>query len=96
VHTDDHRIYDHLDEADGYLHESINHSKRKYKEWYKHTNTVEGLFCDLRNWLRKYKGVCRYNLYKFVSLFQFNYNYRNLNPTDKFLSLMDTAISYIR
>jgi transposase-like protein/IS1 family transposase len=92
VHTDDYRIYDHLDHETSIIHESINHSKRRYKEGYKHTNTVEGLFCDLRNWLRRYKGVCKEKLYMFVSLFQFSYNHRELFPLDKFIELLSTFI----
>lgn len=80
VHTDDFRIYQHLDDAPGIIHVSVNHSKRKYAQCYKHTNTVEGLYADLRTWLRRYKGVCKRNLYRFVSLFQFNYNHRDMAP----------------
>lgn len=95
THTDDYRIYDHLDDMPGSTHVTVNHSKREYSRCYIHSNTVEGLFCDLRNWLRKYKGVCKNNLHKFVSLFQFNYNRRDLSPMDKFLSLVNVSISCI-
>lgn len=91
--TDDHRIYDHLDNADGVLHESTNHSKKHYAECYKHSNTVEGMFCDLRTWLRTYKGVCKKNMHKFVSLFQFNYNHRELSPLCMFSELLSTLTS---
>ncbi len=90
--TDDYRAYDHLDYADGVLHESTNHSKKHYTECYKHSNTVEGMFCDLRTWLRRYKGVCKKNLHKFVSLFQFNKNHNHLPPMDMFMELLSTVI----
>lgn len=92
VHTDDFRLYDHLDNAAGIVHESVNHSKKCYAECYKHTNTVEGMFGGLRNWLRGYKGVCKDGLYRFVSLFQFNYNHRWLSPLDVFTELLSTVI----
>jgi len=92
VHTDDFRIYKHLDNEPGMVHESVNHSKKRYAECYKHSNTVEGMFCGLRNWLRKYKGVCKENLYRFVSLFQFNYNHRMLDPMGIFVELLSTVI----
>jgi len=92
VHTDDYRIYDHLDNMPGFRHVSVNHSKRRYAECYKHSNTVEGLFCDLRIWVRRYKGVCKDNLYRFVSLFQFNYNHRCLRPLETFTELLSTVI----
>ena len=96
IHTDDFRIYRHLDESDMCMHESVNHSNKRYAECYKHSNTVEGMFGDLRTWLRRYKGVCKDKLYRFVSLFQFNYNHREMSPMNKFISLMNTTISHIR
>ena len=92
VHTDDFRIYNHLDDEPGIIHVTINHSKRKYAECYKHTNTIEGLYSDLRTWLRRYKGVCKDKLYRFVSLFQFNYNNRLLQPMESFIELLSTVI----
>jgi len=93
IHTDDFRIYKHLDKTGGCMHESVNHSKKRYAECYKHSNTVEGMFGDLRTWLRRYKGVCKDKLYGFVSLFQFNYNHRDLCPINKFGELLSTLIS---
>lgn len=93
VHTDDFRIYRHLDDLPGIVHESVNHSKRHYAECYKHTNTVEGIFCDLRIWLRRYKGVCKDGLYRFISLFQFNYNHRDMDSISLLQSLLKTMIA---
>jgi len=93
MHTDDFRLYDHLDGTPGMIHESVNHSKKRYAECYKHSNTVEGMFCDLRTWLRRYKGVCKDNLYRFVALFQFNYNHRWLSPVMMLQSLLRTVIA---
>jgi transposase-like protein len=92
AHTDDYRIYAHLSLLPGLIHESVNHSKRRYAEGYKHTNTVEGMFSDLRTWLRRYKGVPKENLYRFVSLFQFNYNHRWLTPLEMFAELLSTVL----
>jgi transposase-like protein len=93
MHTDDFSIYKHLDGMPGMIHETVNHSKRIYAQCYKHSNTVEGMFCDLRTWLRRYKGVCKQNLYRFVALFQFNYNHRELCPMDVFLSLLSAVLN---
>lgn len=93
VHTDDFKIYKHLDNEPGMVHESVNHSKKRYAECYKYSNTVEGMFCGLRNWLRKYKGICKENLYRFVSVFQFNYNHREFDPMGMFVELLSTVIS---
>ena len=92
VHTDDFRIYWHLDDDPNIIHVSVNHSKRKYAQSYISTNTVEGLYADLRTWLRRYKGVCKDKLYRFVSLFQFNYNHREMDVMDKFMSFVGVLI----
>jgi len=92
VHTDDYRIYDHLDNEPGIVHVSTKHSDRKYAECYKHSNTVEGMFGGLRTWLRRHKGVCKKNLCRFVSLFQFNYNNRLLKPMELFAGLLATVL----
>ena len=92
IHTDDFRIYEHLDKVPDIMHESTNHSKKVYAKHYVHSNTVEGMFCDLRTWLRRYKGVCKENLHKFVSLFQFNYNHRWLKPMEMFTEFLSTFI----
>lgn len=90
IHTDDYRVYDHLDET--MMHVSTNHSKREYSRSYIHSNTAEGMFADLRTWLRRYKGVCKDKLYRFVALFQFNYNHRLLSPIDKFVEFLSTIL----
>jgi transposase-like protein len=90
-HTDDFRIYWHLDDEPGIVHESVNHSRKEYAAGYKHTNTVEGLYSGLRTWLRRYKGVSKDNMYKFVSLFQFNYNHRELHPMLLLDALLETV-----
>ena len=63
------------------------------KKFYMSTNTVEGIFVDLRTWLRRYKGVCKENLHRFVSVFQFNFNHRFMEPMEKFLSFLEVLIT---
>ena len=91
INTDDFTAYRHLSE-DGWDHRVVNHSIGEYARDNVHTNTVEGLFQDLRHWLNTFKGVCKENLQLFVSMFQFNYNYRNLNPMEKFTELLHTML----
>jgi len=92
INKDDFTAYMHLSE-DGWDHQVVNHSMGEYVRNDAHTNTVEGLFQDLRHWLNTFKGVCKTNLQLFVSMFQFNYNYRNLNPMEKFTDLLHTMLS---
>ena len=89
--TDDFRSYMHLG-REGWDHRIVNHSLGEYTRGDDHTNTVEGLFQDLRHWLDTFKGVCKRNLQLFVSMFQFNYNHRTLNPMDVFTELLRTIL----
>lgn len=91
INTDDFKTYTHL-KRDGWDHRIINHSLGEYAKEDVHTNTVEGLFQSLRHWLNTFKGICKKNLQLFVSIFQFNYNHRNLNPMDKFTQLLHTIL----
>lgn len=91
INTDDFTVYIHLS-GDGWEHRVVNHSMGEYARGDVHTNTVEGLFQDLRHWLNTFKGVCKKNLQLFVSMFQFNYNHRNLKPMDKFTKLLHTML----
>lgn len=91
VNTDDFPAYTHLG-GDGWDHRVVSHGVGEYARGDDHVNTVEGLFQDLRHWLDTFKGVCKRNLQLFVSMFQFNYNHRNLNPMDRFTELLRTIL----
>ena len=69
-------------------HQTVNHSKKQYAIGDIHTNGIEGRFQDLRHWLNTFKGVCKKNLYLFVSIFEFNFNHRELNPIDRLMMLV--------
>lgn len=90
VCTDDFKIYKFLDDC--YIHCSVNHSEREYAHCDVHTNTIEGLYSLLRHWLNTFRGVCKKNLQKFVSFFEFNYNNRDLNPLDKLHQLLTVGV----
>ena len=53
---------------------------------------MEGLFQDLGQRLDTFKGVCKGNLQRFVSIFQFNYNHRGLKPMGVFTELLRTIL----
>ena len=76
-------------------HQTVNHSAHQYAIGDIHTNGIEGRFQDLRHWLNTFKGVCKKNLYLFVSMFEFNFNHRWLKPMDKFMVLISQLISTV-
>lgn len=90
VYTDDFTAYIGLDQD--YKHDTVNHSEREYARGDVHTNTIEGIFQDLRHWLNTFKGVCKKNLKYYVNLFEFRYNIRNLNPFGKLQELLSVII----
>ncbi len=40
------------------------------------TNTMEGIWTGLRNFLRPFRGISKYYLSQYVSIFQFQHNFK--------------------
>ena len=69
-------------------HNTVCHSA---KEWARddngdginevHTNTAEGLWTELRNFLRPFKGVSEHFLHLYVAIFEWMHNLKTLNPS---------------
>ena len=66
-------------------HQTVCHSK---KEWARdddgimevHTNTAEGLWTELRNYLRRFKGVSKHYLNLYVAMFEWMHNLKKIPP----------------
>ncbi|NJP08823.1 MAG: IS1595 family transposase [Leptolyngbyaceae cyanobacterium RU_5_1] len=79
------------DESASYNHVIRNHATvcHSQNEWARdddgdgirevHVNTVEGLWTDVRNFLRPFKGVHKDYLSGYVAIFEFNRNLKRLN-----------------
>jgi len=80
------------DESSGYshvirIHQTVCHSEN---EWERdddgdgirevHVNTVEGMWTDVRNFLRPFKGVHKDYLSGYIAVFEFKRNLKRLNP----------------
>ena len=82
-YTDDWRAYNHILRE----HATICHTKG---EWARdddgdgiqevHTNTVEGLWTDVRNFLRPFKGVSKDFLSGYVAMTEFRRNLKRISP----------------
>lgn len=69
------------------VHKTVNHSK---KQWAKdadgdglnevHTNTIEGMWTGLRNFLRTFRGVCKWYLYQYCAIHQWRHNTKRITP----------------
>ncbi len=68
-------------------HATVAHGK---KEWARdddgdglnevHTNTIEGLWTSLRNWLRTFRGVHKQYLKYYVAMCEHKINYKRISP----------------
>ncbi len=83
VYTDEWQGYNHILRP----HATVSHAK---KEWARdddgdgirevHVNTVEGMWTDVRNFLRPFKGVHKRYLSGYVALTEFRRNLKRISP----------------
>lgn len=76
-------------------HSTVNHSER---EWARdddgdgirevHTNSTEGLWTSLRNWLRSFRGVSKKYLFGYVSAFEWIWNRKSLDRAELYAVLL--------
>ena len=69
-------------------HRTVCHSA---KEWARdddgdgvrevHTNSAEGLWTELRNYLRRFKGVSKHYLHLYVAMFEWMHNLKKVQPS---------------
>jgi transposase len=86
VNTDDWRGYGRLAEV-GCARAVVRHTE---KEWARdddgdgvrevHTNTQEGQWTGLRNFLRPFRGVNKVYLHQYVALFEWGHNIKRVTP----------------
>jgi transposase len=76
IHTDESQSYA-LVAHKGYIHDTVNHSKKEYVRGLAHTNSIEGFWSQVK---RSIKGthvhVSRKHLQKYLVEFEFRYNLR--------------------
>ena len=82
VNTDEWRAYDHLP-ATGRWHATVCHTPGQ-RDWVRdddgdgirevHTNTMDGIWTGLRNFLRPFRGVSKWFLPQYVTIFEWAHN----------------------
>lgn len=94
------------DEDQGYNHVIRSHSTvcHSDKEWARdddgdgirevHVNTTEGLWTDVRNFLRPFKGVHKKHLRGYVAMCEFKRNLKRISPS--FISSLVTLHTFHR
>jgi transposase-like protein len=84
VYTDESNSYNHLDRTRYWV-------SHEYNEWARddngdgiretHSNTMEGVWTGLRNFLRPFRGVSKYFLHGYVAIYQARVNHKAISPT---------------
>jgi transposase-like protein len=67
----------------GYTHEWVDHDAGEYVRGDVHTQTLDGYWGLLKNFLASKGGVQRRYLYRFVGEHQWRYNFRNLSRKEQ-------------
>ena len=71
--------------AMGYDHEKINHSRGEYVNGLIHTNTIEGVWSQLKRGINGiYHHVSPKHLQRYCNEYQYRYNTRELNDFERF------------
>lgn len=83
VYTDELAAYNHLPEY-GRFHIAVAHKQGKYSAWAQdldgdgireaHSNTAEGFWTSLKNFLRRFRGVHKKYLHLYVAVFEWGWN----------------------
>lgn len=83
VYTDEYQSYNHIIRE----HSTVNHGSYEYARdddgdgiREVHCNTTEGLWTDVRNFLRPFKGVHKKYLRGYVALCEFKRNLKRITP----------------
>ncbi|MEQ8673578.1 MAG: transposase, partial [Aggregatilineales bacterium] len=97
VNTDEYQSYKGIDRD----HDTVSHGAKEYARdddgdgFYEvHCNTVEGMWTDVRNFLRPFKGIHKRYLFGYIAICEFRRNLKHVTPA--FISkLVRTHTFYI-
>ena len=99
-YTDESSAYAQLSLKPPRSHHTVSHSK---KEWTRdddgdgirevHSNTIEGFWTGLRNYLRSFRGVHKRNLKLYVAMHKWAHNLKRIN-NDFLKSLLVPNFTY--
>jgi transposase-like protein len=76
----------------GYVHDSVNHTKKEYARGEVHENRAECLFSLLKPYLRVFRGISKTNLPGYLGFFQFLRNFRHLTAFEQAEMILYAAL----
>lgn len=83
MNTDEYQSYHGIDR----LHDTVSHGVKEYARdddgdgfHEVHCNTIEGLWTDVRNFLRPFKGVHKRYLFGYIAICEFRRNLKFITP----------------
>lgn len=95
VYTDEYQSYHHVIRS----HATVSHGN---KEWARddngdgirevHVNSAEGMWTDVRNFIRSFKGVHKKNLSGYIAICEFRRNLKRISPN--FISALVSMHTY--
>lgn len=90
--TDDYNPYKGLGKHYAGGHHTVNHSNKEYVRGDIHSNTIEGFFSIVKRGLNGiYHNVSKQHLHRYMSEFEFRYNYRELEDGDRAIKAIKMA-----
>jgi transposase-like protein len=93
IHSDEYRAYIGLDKMFK-EHHTVNHGIGKYVDGDNHTNTIESFWSGLKKGITStYHSVSKHKLFRYCYEFEFRWNTRKENDTQRFNSLLQNSFS---
>jgi transposase-like protein len=93
VYTDNFTSYKILSNL--YRHETVNHSIGEYARGEAHVNTCEGEFSIFRPFISIHRGVAKYNMPLYVSLYQLHREIRRMKAVQALEHTIKTILSLL-
>ena len=97
LYTDGARVYEQISKNLGFSHDYVDHQENEFakdaniqgKKRRVHTNSIDGRWGILKNWIRNRGGVNSEHLFQNLKEFQWR---QNLQQRDPFITLCETDI----
>ena len=93
VYTDSFTSYNVLNDL--YRHETVNHSIGEYARGEAHVNTCEGEFSILRPFISIHRGVAKYNMPLYISLYQLHRETRRMKAVQALEHIIKIILSLL-